>query len=360
MSASPLAPTARAPLGVGFIGSGLVTQAIHLPTLARMRDDFEIRLVQDRNPEAAQLVAGRAGARWTSSLDELLGDPAIDVVAVCSPRQFHAEHSIAAMRAGKRAVFCEKPLAWSADEAREVARVSAETGVPVVVGAMHLFDRGWQDAAAAVDRLAQSAGVIRSSIVLPMTQHFVGWSTQFVPTGPWATPDPAPEVWRQRASQVREGVLELAIHDTPMIRRFLPDWRDLEVVSASPIEPFGYDVSLHAGGRIVTMVGLLHNHWRSRWELEVTSPDESLSVDFTPSWVHASSAVSRTFSRSGRTEVTGPYAANGYEGEWRAVAAAARGQVGGLPQLSDAVDDYLFAVAIADSAEQLLRKEAGK
>ena len=47
-------------LGVGFVGAGPVTQAIHLPTLARLGDEFAIRHVTDVDPVVA--VAGRRSA----------------------------------------------------------------------------------------------------------------------------------------------------------------------------------------------------------------------------------------------------------------------------------------------------------
>ena len=136
------------PLGVGFVGAGPVTQAIHLPTLARLTELFTVTHVTDITDEIATSVAARVGARSSTSIDELLGDPRVDVVAVRSPHQFHAAQVIDACRAGKKAVLCEKPFATSADEAAEIAAVSAETEVPIIVGAMHAFDPGWLDAVA--------------------------------------------------------------------------------------------------------------------------------------------------------------------------------------------------------------------
>lgn len=136
------------PLGVGFVGAGPVTQAIHLPTLARIPGLFRVAHVTDISAEIAASVAARVGARSSTALDTLLDDPAVDVVAICSPHAFHAAQVIATCRAGKKAVLCEKPFAMSAEEAEEIAAVSAETGVPIVVGAMHTFDPGWLAATA--------------------------------------------------------------------------------------------------------------------------------------------------------------------------------------------------------------------
>ena len=130
---------------MGILGAGPVTQAIHLPSLARLRDILEVRHIMDVDPAVAESVAARVGARFSTSTEELLADPAVEIVAICSPHQFHAVQVIAACRAGKKAVLCEKPFAMNGEEAAAIAAVSAETGVPIVVGAMHTLTRaGWR------------------------------------------------------------------------------------------------------------------------------------------------------------------------------------------------------------------------
>ena len=50
------------PLGVGIIGAGPVTQAIHLPTLATLYDHFRVVHIMDINAEVAEGLAARSGA----------------------------------------------------------------------------------------------------------------------------------------------------------------------------------------------------------------------------------------------------------------------------------------------------------
>jgi myo-inositol 2-dehydrogenase / D-chiro-inositol 1-dehydrogenase len=115
------------PLGVGIIGAGPVTQAIHLPTLASLGDRLQVVHIMDVNAEVGALVASRTGARSTTSVQTLLEDPEVDVVAICSPGQFHAAQVEAATAAGKLAILCEKPLATTVEEAQLIADVSAKT-----------------------------------------------------------------------------------------------------------------------------------------------------------------------------------------------------------------------------------------
>ncbi|MEI6655712.1 MAG: Gfo/Idh/MocA family oxidoreductase [Verrucomicrobiota bacterium] len=60
----------------------------------------------------------------THHLDELLADPAIDLIDICVPTLAHPQLAIAALKAGKH-VICEKPLARTATAAREIAEVAA-------------------------------------------------------------------------------------------------------------------------------------------------------------------------------------------------------------------------------------------
>jgi predicted dehydrogenase len=67
--------------------------------------------VCDILPEKMKLLSEKYGAKGFSSLEEMLGAcTEIDVVSVCTPNGFHAEHSIKALKAGFH-VLCEKPMA---------------------------------------------------------------------------------------------------------------------------------------------------------------------------------------------------------------------------------------------------------
>lgn len=60
--------------------------------------------------------------------DELIADPDIDIVDICTPNCFHYETLKKAIRAGKH-IYCEKPLCTTASEADEIARLAKEKGV---------------------------------------------------------------------------------------------------------------------------------------------------------------------------------------------------------------------------------------
>ena len=341
------------PLGVGILGAGPVTQAIHLPSLARLRDILEVRHIMDVDPAVAESVAARVGARFSSSMEELLADPEVEIVAICSPHQFHAVQVIAACRAGKKAVLCEKPFAMNGEEAAAIAAVSAETGVPIVVGAMHTFDPGWLAAESAWGSLPDQVHTVRSSIVLPPNPRFEDFATEIVgrtpPPAPAGAPaDTATVDTAAVKAKLTGGIMGLAIHDLPLVRRFAPDFRAVEVLHAQTVLPFGYVISLRAGAVTIELRAAMNGTWEPSWTFEAIGDDASLSIDFTPSYVHAGSATAR-IRTAASTTVLGPFGHNGYEGEWRKLAELARG-TGTAPNPETLIHDLEFALAIADAA----------
>lgn len=57
-------------IGVGLIGAGAVVQTVHLPTLARLADEFTVLRVMDTDPVTAERVAARVGAEPTTESSE--------------------------------------------------------------------------------------------------------------------------------------------------------------------------------------------------------------------------------------------------------------------------------------------------
>lgn len=92
--------------------------------------------VAARDAEATATFAARWGwGRGTGRWQELLEDPAIELIDVATPNNFHAEQSIAALEAGRH-VACEKPLAGTLEDARamrDAARKAKRRGIRTFV-----------------------------------------------------------------------------------------------------------------------------------------------------------------------------------------------------------------------------------
>ncbi|MFC0672595.1 Gfo/Idh/MocA family protein [Brachybacterium hainanense] len=86
----------------------------------------ELRTLAGRSPEALAEAAARYGfAQTTTRWQDVIEDPEIDVVDICTPGDTHHEIALAALRAGKH-VLCEKPLANSVEECEELAAAAEE------------------------------------------------------------------------------------------------------------------------------------------------------------------------------------------------------------------------------------------
>jgi predicted dehydrogenase len=117
-------------LRVGIAGAGFIG-AVH--ARAARRAGACISAVAASSPQSAQRAARALGAeRALRSAQELVEDPAIDVVHICTPNHLHLPLAEAALAAGKH-VICEKPLALDAGGARRLVDAAAGTRLQAAV-----------------------------------------------------------------------------------------------------------------------------------------------------------------------------------------------------------------------------------
>ncbi|MDW3225230.1 MAG: Gfo/Idh/MocA family oxidoreductase [Paracoccaceae bacterium] len=88
--------------------------------------------------DPADLTFRAPGAKIMRTWQEAVADPNIDLIDICLPDNMHYDVAKAALLAGKH-VLCEKPLADTATQARELADIAREKGVIARVG--HAFPR---------------------------------------------------------------------------------------------------------------------------------------------------------------------------------------------------------------------------
>jgi len=104
----------------------------------------EVVAIASRDGTRARAVAGELNiASAYGSYEELLADPEVDAIYNPLPNHLHAPMSIAAARAGKH-VLCEKPLAMSAQEARQMVDVFAQEGVVFMEAFMYRLHPQWK------------------------------------------------------------------------------------------------------------------------------------------------------------------------------------------------------------------------
>jgi len=110
----------KSKIGVGIIGCGLMG-GIHAECYAREKR-CEIVGFQNRSREKAEALAKKFRAKVYGTVAELLADPRIDAVSICSSQQVHKEQILAAACANKD-ILTEKPLALTSGELREIEKV---------------------------------------------------------------------------------------------------------------------------------------------------------------------------------------------------------------------------------------------
>lgn len=124
-----------ATLGVGMIGYGFMGRA-HSNAYEQVRrtfgplaPDVELVSIAGRNETAVAAAAGRYGfRRHETDWRRTVADPDVALVNVCAWHDVHADASIDAARRGKH-VVCEKPMALTVDEARQMRDAAVAAGI---------------------------------------------------------------------------------------------------------------------------------------------------------------------------------------------------------------------------------------
>jgi predicted dehydrogenase len=128
------------PIRVGVIGTGAISQVVHVPIFAE-REDVDLIAVADADEHKAEALSERFGVPLVLSAEETIARPDLDAVVICTPNHLHEAMAIAALEAGKH-VFVERPLATSSEGAERVIAVAEREGKILVVGMPHRFRPG--------------------------------------------------------------------------------------------------------------------------------------------------------------------------------------------------------------------------
>ncbi|MDE6169476.1 MAG: Gfo/Idh/MocA family oxidoreductase [Acetatifactor sp.] len=121
-------------LKIGIVGCGGIANNKHLPAIKK-NGHFEAVAFCDLIEEKAVKAKdeyGTADARVYTDYQELIKED-LDAVYVLTPNNAHAPVTIAALKAGKH-VMCEKPMAKTYAEAKEMAQTARETGKILTIG----------------------------------------------------------------------------------------------------------------------------------------------------------------------------------------------------------------------------------
>jgi myo-inositol 2-dehydrogenase / D-chiro-inositol 1-dehydrogenase len=186
-------------LHFGLIGAGRIGR-VHAETLAFRLPEAEIVCIADVSHEAAEAVAARCGIpKVVATAEEVICDPKVEAVLICTPTGTHADLIVQAAKAGKQ-IFCEKPIAFSLDKIDMALAAVAKGGVKLQIGFNRRFDSNF--------RRVQRA-VASGEIGQPCLMHII-------------SRDPAPP----SISYIRTSggiFLDMMIHDFDMARYLIGD-----------------------------------------------------------------------------------------------------------------------------------------
>lgn len=127
-------------LKIGIIGCGGIANGKHMPSLKKQKQAEMVAfcdIVQERAEKAAADF-GAEGAKVYTDFRELLKDGGLDIIHVCTPNDSHAEITIASLEAGKH-VMCEKPMAKTAAQAKDMLDAANRTGKKLTIGYQNRF-----------------------------------------------------------------------------------------------------------------------------------------------------------------------------------------------------------------------------
>lgn len=186
-------------LHIGIIGAGRIGK-VHADTVAFRLPEARTLAIADVNRDAAQAVAARCGIPTIAgSSEEILANPEIEAVLICSSTNTHADLIVQAAQAGKH-IFCEKPIAHSLNQIDRALAAVAQAGVKLQIGFNRRFDANFARVRQAVES---------GEIGTPRLLHII-------------SRDPAPPP----LSYVRVSggmFLDMTIHDFDMARFLIGD-----------------------------------------------------------------------------------------------------------------------------------------
>ncbi|MDP9812653.1 myo-inositol 2-dehydrogenase/D-chiro-inositol 1-dehydrogenase [Rhizobium tibeticum] len=253
-------------VNVGLIGAGRIG-SFHGESVAKRLVDAELVAIADPAPGAAAKLADKLGvdASYTD-VAAMLAQPGLDAVIIATPARFHTNVLVQAAEAGK-AIFCEKPMALTLEDADRGIAAAKAAGVPLQVGFNRRWDQAFSEGRAAIDAGKIGAPQLIRSLTrdpgpfgadpdkIPLWTIFYETLIHDFDTLLWLNPGANPvEVFAMADALVRPDAREKGFLDTAVVNiRF--DNGSIAVAEANFCAMYGYDIrgEVFGSGGMVTM-----------------------------------------------------------------------------------------------------------
>ncbi len=126
-------------LHCAFIGFGKSTTRYHLPYVLNRKDTWHVAHIFRRHAKPEEQAPQYSHIHFTNDLDEVLGDPQVKLVIVCTHADSHFEYAKRALEAGKN-VLVEKPFTPKLAEAKVLFDLARSKGLTVTPYQNRRFD----------------------------------------------------------------------------------------------------------------------------------------------------------------------------------------------------------------------------
>lgn len=228
-------------MNVALVGAGFMGKA-HCVAYSNMPKFFwpapfvpVFKTICDIVPEIAEDAKDRFGfEKCCTDWHDIVNDPEIDIVSVCTPNSVHAEIAIAALNAGKH-VICEKPIASTTEDAKAMADAAAEAAKKNIVS-MCAYQYRRVPAIDEAKKIIESGKL--GEITNVRTQYLQSWS---------ADPN-SPLSWRFQKAIAGAGTLgDIATHAIDIAQYLAGDITDVvsmvkTYIKERPVQEGGVDL----------------------------------------------------------------------------------------------------------------------
>jgi myo-inositol 2-dehydrogenase/D-chiro-inositol 1-dehydrogenase len=243
---------------VGIIGAGRIGQ-VHAKSIAYEIPGVSIKTVADPylTDEAAALMKSLGVENVTKDYKQVINDPEIEAVFICSSTDTHSPISQEASNAGKH-VFCEKPVDLDIEKIKETLKVVKASGVKYQVGFNRRFDHNFVSVKTAID-----AGKIGDVHILKITSRdpepppveyvkvsggiFYDMVVHDFDMARFLTGSEVVEVFASAAVRVDEGIGKAGDYDTAVVTLKFENGA-IGVIDASRKAVYGYDQRVEVFG----------------------------------------------------------------------------------------------------------------
>ena len=117
-------------LHCAFIGFGKSATRYHLPYVLHRKADWHVAHIYRRSPKPDEQLPQYAHIHFTSELDDILNDPQVKLVVVCTHADSHFDYAKQALEAGKN-VLVEKPFTPTLSQAKELFALAKSKGLTI-------------------------------------------------------------------------------------------------------------------------------------------------------------------------------------------------------------------------------------